>query len=226
MRDVEQLDLVKDEFLLVANVGGVISIPPAENYVDFSTKMLEAPSEIDEIAKQNLTDAINKIDILSDVGIKIFMTASDLADNNGPYFPPAEFKRFIIPYLKRWSDYITSKEGYSVLHSDGDLSPYIDEIASSGITALQAIDPIAGMDMENLLQRVGHLITLCGNFDCGTLLTSNQTMIYNTTTELLNKYKSSGDFVFGSSNAVQMEINLNNYMAMVSAWKDFNKTIS
>ena len=219
------IDNCPDELSLVVTVGGVLSIPSSENYMDFSIKMMEAPEEIDLLAKQTFNQSIKKIISYSDLGYKYFLTASDLADNSGPYFPKNEFKRFILPYLKRWSHFIHNLGGYSILHSDGNLNQYMDDISDSGIDALQAIDPIAGMAMNEMLETVGIKITLCGNLDCGFLLTSDEQSIYEKTFNMLAEYHQKGEFVFGASNAIQFEIAKSNYLSMVNAWNDFNKKL-
>lgn len=217
--------VLAEEFGLVANVGGILAMPSAENYLDFSISMLESPEEIDKLADSLFRDSIEKINKLSDIGYNIFLTASDLADNHGPFFPPNEFQRFILPYLVKWAEFINKKDSYSIFHSDGNLNLYLDDIIGSGINALQAIDPIAGMNMEDVLLKSNNKITLCGNIDCGILLTKDEKYIRKETMSLLEQCYGKGEMVLGASNAVQAEINLSNYLALAEALNEFNNKI-
>ena len=101
--------------------------------------------------------------------------------------------------------------------------PCLDFIADSGINALQAIDPTAGMNLSEVQQRVGRRISLCGNIDCGMLVLGTPDTIYQATRKLLQECKTGGGLVLGASNAVQPEIPKENYRAVISAWKDYGR---
>ena len=83
-------------------------------------------------------------------------TASDLADNSGPFFKIEQMHRFILPYLDRWASQCKAMGLYTILHTDGKLPPsYLEAIAETAVDALQAIDPVAGMDMATTKAIVG-----------------------------------------------------------------------
>ncbi len=56
-----------------------------------------------------------------------------MADNSGPFFKPEYMERWILPYLKEWSDRVRAMGMYTLLHSDGNLTRYMDAIAATGI---------------------------------------------------------------------------------------------
>jgi len=74
----------------------------------------------------------------------------------------------MLPYLRRWVAEVRDMGCFAILHTDGDVTPYMEDIANSGVHALQAIDPVAGMDIRKVKEQVGD--RLCGNVDCGLLL--------------------------------------------------------
>jgi uroporphyrinogen decarboxylase len=96
-------------------------------------------------------------------------------------------------------------------------------IAATGIDALQAVDPVAGMDMRRAKEMVGGRLCLCGNMDCGLLLLGTQEQVYASTRDLLMSCRQGGGLVLGASNAVQPEVRMGNYRAMIRAWKDFGQ---
>ena len=142
-------------------------MPEAASFVDFSIKLFTDPEEIDEMAKKLYEGAIKEIDKYADIGIEAFICPSDLGDTKSPYFSPDQMERFVFPYMQKWAAYIKKKNGYSILHSDGNINVYMDDIANSGINALQAIDPTAGMDIVALQNKYSNKICLCGNLDVG-----------------------------------------------------------
>ena len=70
---------------------------------------------------------------------------------------------------------------------------------------------------------MGDRLCLCGNIDCGLLLTGTPDTLYAATRELLLSCKPAGAFALGASNAVQEEVPPQNYRAMIQAWRDFGK---
>jgi len=213
-------DVNNDKLLLVAQSSGVLSIPSADEYVDFSMQMFQDPETIDKRAKLQFDESITQIDAFMDIGINTFFTASDVADNSGPFFPPLEFERFILNYLNRWSGYIKNNNGLSILHSDGNIEPYMDQLLSTEINAIQAIDPVAKMDIFAIKKKYGSKICLCGNIDCGLMFTGPREDIYSNTKNLIEKIGGKGGFVLGASNAIEITTPITNYNAMINAWEE------
>ena len=211
-------ELCDDKLLLVAQSSGVLSLPSASEYMDFSVQMFQDPDIIDKKARSQFDNSIIQINAFLDIGINTFYTASDIADNSGPYFPPEQFERFILPYLNQWSEYIKNNNGLSILHSDGDIKPYMAQIAKTGINAIQAIDPVAGMDIVEIKEKYGSKICLCGNIDCGLIYTGPQEAIYKKTKNLIEKIGRKGGFVLGASNAVERSTPQSHYLAIINAW--------
>jgi len=107
----------------------------------------------------------------------------------------------------------------SVMHSDGNVVPYLERIAGTSLDALQGVDPVAGMDLMTSTHIVGDRLCLCGNVDCGLLVTATPEAVNAATCELLRRWGRRCGLVLGASNAVQKEVPIENYRAMVAAWK-------
>lgn len=215
-----QMDILKrdcpDNLMLVANASGVISADYSE---DFCEQLFEDPEAIDRLVREKLESGIRMAGQMRDHGAGAVFSASDIADNSGPFFNPEQMKRWILPSLYSWAEAVHEMGMFAILHSDGNLMPYLGAIAGTGIDALQAIDSIAGMDMARCREIAGDRLCLCGNVDCGLLLTSTPEAVFSATGDLLESVKDSGAFVLGASNAVQPDVPMENYRAMIAAWK-------
>jgi uroporphyrinogen decarboxylase len=223
-RQIEVLVEEKDEdLMLVAGSGGVLSMPGASNYVEFCYQLFDAPQEIDRQASQTLEHGLETAMRLRDLGIEAVFTASDIADNRGVFFNPAQMERFILPYLRRWAEAVKEMGLYTILHTDGDIRSCMEDLAESGIDALQAIDPVAGMELRAVKDVVGDRLCLCGNVDCGLLVMGAPQEVYAATRALLVDNKAGGGLVLGASNAVQPEVPIENYWAMIEAWREFGR---
>lgn len=215
--------LAPADLMLVAGTGGVIAMPGAEHYLEFSYKLFDAPEEIDEQAQRTLEHGLEQARRVRDLGIEIAETSSDIADNHGPFFNRPQMERFILPYLRRWATGCRQMGLYTILHSDGNLTPYLEDLATSGLDALQAIDPIAGMDLVQAKQITGGRLCLCGNIDVGLMVLGTPEQIYAQTKERLLTCKAGGGLVLGVSNAVQPDVPMANYRAMIAAWQDYGQ---
>lgn len=220
-RQVEILKrMIPGNINLVANSGGVLAMPDAATYVDFSCLLLENPEEIDRLAKSTLKNGLENVKRFTGLGVEVLLTASDLADNSGPYFDPEQLDRFILPNLQKWSEEVKISGGKSILHTDGNISLYLEKLAGSGVNAIQSIDPVAGMNLFETLEKVQGEICLCGNLDCGLLLTGTTGQVNSEIKNLLQKAKNYNGFVFGASNAVQQEVKKENYLSVAKAVND------
>ena len=212
--------LAPDDLMLVASATGVIA---ANYYDEFCLRMFEDPESIDRQAEETLLGSLDMVRRFRDLGAGAVFTASDIADNSGPFFSPPQMERWIYPFLHRWSDSVRSFGLFAILHSDGDLTSCMDRLAASGVDAIQAIDPVAGMNIEAVKQQVSGRVCLCGNIDCGLLLTGTPDRVFESTRRLLVACKPGGGFVLGASNAVQPEVPMANYRAMIAAWRQFGR---
>jgi uroporphyrinogen decarboxylase len=212
-----------DEIMVISASGGVLGIPGSESYLDFSYKLFDAPEEIDEMARKALAEGIEGVKRVRDAGVEAVYAAADIADNHGPYFSPPQMNRFVLPYLRAWAEEVKAMRLYAMLHSDGNLAPVLDDLANSGIHALQAIDPVSGMDIRKAKAQVGDRLCLCGNVDSGLLVTGPAQNVYEQTRDLLIDCKAGGGLILGASNAVFHETPIENYAAMNRAWKEFGR---
>jgi len=177
------------DLTLAAVTGGIIGMPGASQYVEFSYKLFDAPEEIDEMARRALAGGLETARWMRDLGVEMMVSASDLADNRGPFYNPRQMDRFVWPYLRRWAEGVRAMDAFAVLHSDGDMTELLDGLADSPLHAWQAVDPTAGMDMRAAKDRVARRLCLAGNVDCGLLLTGAPEAVFDATRDLLTACK-------------------------------------
>jgi hypothetical protein len=222
---IKQIKLMKklagDNLMLAGNSGGVLGMPSSSDYLEYCYTLNDAPEQIDEMARKNLRRGLDAAAWMRDCGIEIFVTASDIADNRGPFYNPEQMKRFILPYVSKWAAAVRQLSCYAFFHSDGNLMPCLDDLCDCGLHAIQAIDPTAGMTMDTAKAVVAGRLCLAGNIDCNQLLLDTPKNIYGSTENLLIKCKSGGGLILGCSNAVVPETPIENYYAMLKAWQEY-----
>ncbi len=212
---------IGDKVAMVANAGGVMAMPEGNDYVDFSIKMMTEPEEIDLISQKIFQNGVDAIQRFSDMGMDVILTASDIADSHSLYFDPEQLERFIFPYLSKWAEFIKNKNMKSIMHTDGDINNALERIVECKIDGLQAIDSTAQMDILSIQQKYSDELCVCGNLDCGLIITGTPEDVYEASKNLLLATKPLGSFALGASNALQYETPIENYLAIIDAWTEF-----
>ncbi len=210
------------DFLITAGCGGVMAMPDS-NYMEFCYQLMDDPDAVEERCRKMLANGIDSLNRYSACGIQAAYAAADMADNKGQFFNDAQMERFILPYLSRWVEGAKKAGIYPILHTDGNISKLLERLTATGICAVQAVDPVAGMDIRVVKEQMGTRLCLCGNIDCGELILATPEKLYADTKELLMDCKPNGCFVLGASNAVVNTTPKENYSAVIRAWRDFGK---
>ena len=165
---------------------------------------------------------IRKVKRLAAEGADIIGIGGDFAGNR-PLISPEAYRTYIVPELKTVSDLIHSLGRYAVNASDGDLWSVIEDfLIHTGVDAYGEVDFSAGMDLKKLKQRFGDRITFLGNMDCGNVLSfASHDRIRELSIRCIEDGLGAGGHVFSASNAISASVSVENYLAMVNAYRDY-----
>ena len=207
------------EMLMIDRAGGFYGIPEASHFAEFCYRLFDEPDAVEEDARRLFEESKERLRELRDLGVECILTPCDIADNKGIFMNPEQFERFFLQFFLPWVAINAEEGAYSILHTDGDITRELESLADSRLNALQAIDPVAGMDIARVKRQVGERLCLCGNMDCGLLEAGKPDEIRTSVEKLLDDMSGLKGFAFGSSNALQMTVPEDNYMAMAKAFR-------
>ena len=212
----------------VGACGALISMPGTENlggdsYEEFCYRIVDAPETIDEWVEHICNNGIEQAKMYNDMGYDIILSPSDIADNKGLFYSPEQMKRWFFPYLHKWAEAIKSMGMHSILHTDGNVSSILNDLANSPLDALQAIDPVAFMDIEKVKAQTTGKLCLCGNIETGLLMTGPVEAIYDETRKILANCKYGGGLILGASNAVIKQTPKEHYLSVIDAWHKYGQ---
>jgi uroporphyrinogen decarboxylase len=155
-------------------------------------------------------------------GAEVVVLGDDYASNHGPMMSPSVFRHFILPRLTRMIDLIHEEGALCIKHSDGNLYPLLEMIVSARPDGLNPIEPVAGMDLKTVKQRVGDRICLVGNIDCAHLLPHGSTEdVARAVRRAIADAGHGGGFILSSSNSIHSSCKPENVVTMVKAGKEF-----
>ena len=210
---------------LILHLNDVLSIPSRlMPFETFLIKVYEEPETIKSLIKMSVDINLKMAKEAAKRGIKIVYTGDDFAYNSGPMMSPLKFKEIFYPELKRVVSGYKELGLLVIKHTDGDIMPILDMIIDSGFDCLDPIDPIAGMDLQQMKKDYGNMISLKGNVDCSTTLSfKTESETVEETKSCLNKAMPGGGYILSSSNSIHSAVKPQNYLAMLDTLKKFGK---
>jgi len=189
---------------------------------DLMQVMVLAP----DVAKEHFLMATNRafkvIDDYVRIGIDMVGIGGDFAGKRLLISPDA-YREFIVPEVRKCARRLRNSGIFSVNATDGDIWPVIDDfLLGCEVDAYLEIDMSAGMDLAALKSRFGDRILLFGNMDCGKILSfETPEGIKKITFETLEAGWGQGGHIFTASNAITGSVPLQNYLAMVNAYREY-----
>mgnify|MGYP002751039435 FL=1 len=164
-------------------------------------------------------DAIERNKKLMDAGIGSLILCSDYCFNAGPFLSPAMFEEFIQPYLYDICQSIRENGGYAIKHTDGNIMPILDMLVECRPHALHSLDPMAGVDIRELKERVGDRVALCGNVHCAYLQTGTDEQVLESCRYAMENGKPGGGYIFCTSNVPFRGMPVERYQMVLDFWR-------
>ncbi|MFP4443996.1 MAG: uroporphyrinogen decarboxylase family protein [Spirochaetia bacterium] len=228
--DPEGVRMAKERFGSEKLIGGMCgnSIWAIENITDwmqFSVDLIEAPEKIHEEAREKYDRAIEKINAYKEIGADFVFLPNDIAYNAGPFIRPDQLREFVFPYWKREVEAVKSAGMYAFIHTDGQITPILDDLLDLGAHCLQSLDPMAGVDIGEVKKKTHKRLALMGNVQCSLLQDGPKELIKESAEYCLEKGSPGGGYIYSSSNTIMPGLPLENYEYMLKVYNDFNETV-
>jgi uroporphyrinogen decarboxylase len=213
-----------DKYFIIGSVSAPAGIPDGNNLYEFVIAMYERPDEVKGNNKKLLDRAVEFQKRMIDAGADGIINTADVAFNNGPFISPAQMDEFFFPYFYKWVESLKSQGVPAIWHTDGNLMPIMDRILESGVSAIQCVDPLGGMDIINLKKQVYGKLALIGNIDCSLLQFGPGEKIEEQVKTIIEGCKAGGGFILSGCNAIFKGISAENYQVMVDARSKYGRS--
>jgi uroporphyrinogen decarboxylase len=211
-----------EEILIGSIVGhSVWSIEHVEDWNQFAVDLFEHPDRLHEAAEQMTQRAVEKFESLAAAGADFIHVVNDVAFNSGPFVSPEQFHDFVTPYLRRQVACIRKLGAIPFVHTDGDITPILDDYLSLGAACFQSVDPMAGMDIAEVKRRCQGQMALMGNVQCNLLQEGPKEAIRESALYCLKHGSPGGGYIFGTSNTIFPGMPLENYEYMLELYHEF-----
>ncbi|MDP6040206.1 MAG: uroporphyrinogen decarboxylase family protein [Candidatus Latescibacteria bacterium] len=190
---------------------------------EFLTRMITDPEFVQRAIDVYVSRSVVYIQAMLDAGVDAVMTTDDYSDNRGPMMGEERFAKFILPGLVRQCEAVHDGGGYFIKHTDGNVWPFLDRLVEIGIDGWHGIQPDIGMDMRLLKERYGDRLCFFGGVNCETLIEGPPERVREEVRYAIAHAGQGGGLVVTTSNALQPGAQLENYLAMRQAIRDYGR---
>lgn len=153
------------------------------------------------------------VPIMEEVGFDIIWGFDDVAFNSGPVFNPEFYRQHILPKER---DVVSSFTKPFISHSDGDMTPLLENWLTLGQQAIHPLQPDV-MDINQIKVRYGDRVCLVGNIFMNDLVNKQPQDIEAQVRNRIENIGRGGGYIISSSNSLTDDMKPENVRAMIAA---------
>jgi len=153
------------------------------------------------------------------LGFDVFVSTDDVAFKTGPFFSPAVFRDLVLPRYQRVAEKITIPW---IVHSDGNVMPFVDDLIGLGIAGLHPIEKGA-MDIRAVKRGYGDRICLLGNVDLNILGLGTPEDVDRKVRDLIRDVGPGGGYIVTSGNSLAGYLRPENVLALAEAVQKYGR---
>lgn len=219
-RAAEEFAAQKDEFSAWFNTRiGIFSTMLSLGLEGFSLALYDDLPLIERLLDM-YTDWIEAVaERACQLGFDVFVSTDDFAFKTAPFFSPAVFRELVLPRYRRVAAKITLPW---LLHSDGNIMPFLDDLLSVGIAGAHPMEPGA-MDIRAVKRDYGDRLCVVGNVDLNLLSLGTPAAVTDEVRELIRDVAPGGGYILSSGNSLTGYCLAENVVAMSEAVQRYGR---
>ena len=215
---IKQFIEQREEFPVICSTRlGFLSALISIGFETFLESIYLNPELVDAVMSAYVEWSAKTIRKLIDMGVDAIKTTDDFAYDSGPFMSPEAFRKWVVEYHERAYREITVPW---ILHTDGIITPIIEDILAMGIDAIHPIDPNC-MDIRSFKREYGHRVCIIGNVDINTLTMGSVEEVYEEAKGLIKDLSPGFGYIISAGNSIPDYVKPENVIALSKAVKDF-----
>jgi len=175
------------------------------------------------LIEQLLDTYVDWIEVVAEracqLGFDVFISTDDFAFNTATFFSPQVFRELVVPRYRRVARKITLPW---VIHSDGDISPLLDDLVDLGVVATHPNEP-AAMDIRAVKRRYGDRLCILGNVDLNLLSLGTPEEVDREVRDLVRDLGPGGGYIVTSGNSLTGYCSEANVLALSAAVRRYGR---
>jgi uroporphyrinogen decarboxylase len=191
---------------------------------DFSALLYDDPGLVHDALSAVTDFSIECFGLFKEYGADALVISDDYGSHTAPLFSPAHFREFFVPQIKRMKEAAANLGLPLILHSDGHIQPFVEDIVRIGLNGLHPIERASGMDLKEMKEKHGDTLCLFGNVDNAKLLVQGtEEEVAAQVKECIETAAPGGGYCLGSDHSVHDDIPNRNVFAIYEAGRRYGK---
>ncbi|HSB78957.1 MAG TPA: uroporphyrinogen decarboxylase family protein [Candidatus Methylomirabilis sp.] len=153
------------------------------------------------------------------LGFDVFASTDDMAFNTAPFFSLDVFRELVLPRYRKVAKQITLPW---IIHSDGNILPFVDDLLSVGISGLHPNEK-GPMDIRAMKREYGDRLCLLGNVDLNLLGMGSPEAVDREVRELIRDVGPGGGYIVTSGNSLAAYLVPENVLALSRAVQTYGR---
>ena len=181
----------------------------------------------DPALAHEIIDAVAEWDItvgrqMVEVGVDVLLVADDMGSNQGPLMSLKHFREFVLPYFSKVVQAYKKMGLPVIMHNDGRIWNFLDDLVASGINAYHPIERSAEMDLRIVKQKYGQKICPIGNVNNKEILREGTVQqVEQQVIECLRTAAPGGGYILASDHSLNNSQKIENILAMFESAKKY-----
>lgn len=186
----------------------------------FSYALYDDPALVRSLLCDYASFAAEVCRAAAEAGFDFVWFTDDIAYKGGPMVSPALFRELMLPPVREALAEVALPWAF---HSDGDISPLVEDLLELGAAALHPFEP-GVMDIEEAKRRWGDGVCIIGNIDLReTLTTASPEAAWEETRRRIEALAPGGGYILSSANCITSYCGVENVLAMLRAREEFGR---
>ncbi len=190
----------------------------------FCTLIYDDPDLLQEMAVA-FTDFYIEIGrAMLDAGADVLLVADDHAGTAGPFISLHHWRTLVLPHFTRLVRTFRNWGATVLMHNDGDLRLYLDDLVATGINGYHPVERNAGMNLAEIRARHGERLCLVGNVN------NKTTMVHGTPADIereviecLRVAGRRGAYVLATDHSLHDGMPVDNILALFQAGRRYGR---
>jgi len=179
----------------------------------FSVALYEDRSFVEELLDLYTDWSLVVAERVCQLGFDVYASTDDMAFKTQPFFSPKVFRELVMPRFRRLQTKVTLPW---VMHSDGNLRPFVEDLLSLGIAGLHPNEK-GSMDIQDMKRDYGARVCLLGNVDLNLLGMGTPDQVDDEVRGLIRDVGPGGGYIVTSGNSLAAYVKPENCIALSQA---------
>ena len=138
---------------------------------------------------------------------------------------PDIFEEFCVPYYRMAADAIHEMGLKACLHICGNTTPILEMMAATGVDSLEPLDPLGGVKLEDVKDRLGGTVGLKGGINTLTVLNGTVQQVVEETQSCLDLMGTVPGYIFSAGDDIPPHSSIENIMAMCDTVRNYRNPL-